>query len=215
MYLRKIWSSLLALFCAGALICVPSRALADLYQIVDLGNQFDNTMFGLTSGGDVVVQYFFGNTVCAGGLPCYGVFSRDGSVNYFATAPALTYDNGGHPCNHSPTWIEDSAEMNCNNGRIAVTFAGIDQLWTGPDPVGGPAPQSDFTLLLNGNVSPVFLNSNGDVAFGGESGPNTFRNFVAYDLGPSPEPSSLILMATGALGLAPAVRRRLTRSQAK
>ena len=170
-------------------------------------------MFGLTSGGDVVVQYFFGNKVCAGGFPCYGVFFRDGSVSYFDTVPALSYDNGHHPCNHSPTWTEDSAIMNCNNGRMAVTLAGTAQLWTGPDPVEGPAPKSDFTLLLNSGVMPVFLNSNGDVAFGAFLPPNTFRNLVAYDLGP--EPSSLILMATGALGLVQVVRRRRTRSQEK
>ena len=208
MSLRKwCYGSLMAVF-AALVLGMPLRASADLYQIVDLGSTFHNEMFGLTSTGDVVVHYLYGNRVCVGNPVCWGVFAKDGGVSFFDTAPPLTYDTGGGwwTCNNSgiPIPHDDTAVHICNNGRLAFTYADNVQLWTGPDPVGGLATIDQLTLLFNGETMPVFLNSEGDVAFGTFS-----RNFVAYDLGPTPEPSSLLLLATGSLGAASLLRRRL------
>ena len=207
MSLRKWrYGSLMAVF-AALLFGVPLRASADLYKIVDLGDTL-NIMGGLTSAGDVAVYYLYGNVGCTSSRSCWAVFGRDGSTTFSDTAPPLTFDNGGGACNNSvmPIPIEDGAIRNCNNGRVAFTYEGHFQLWTAPDPVGGPAPSDQATLLYNGGVRPVFLNSEGDVAF-----VTGDRNYVAYDLGPTPEPSALVLVATGAIGAADLFRRRLAR----
>ena len=194
----------MAILLVALLFGVPFRASADVYQLVDLGSSFGNDVVGLTSTGDVVVHYF----IASPGVleDKWGLFTRDGAVTFFDTKPALSYDNGGNPCNNSvlPIRIDDGALRNCNNGRVAFTYAGVFQLWEAPDPVGGPAPSDEVTLVYNsGGVNPLLMNAEGDLAFG------TFdRNYVAYDLGPTPEPSSLLLLATGALGSGVVLRRR-------
>ena len=211
MSLRKwCFGSLMAVF-AVLLFGVPLRASADLYQIVDLGSSGHSNLIGLTSTGDVVVRYFFGNTECGGSAICWEVFAKDGGLSFFDTAPSLTYDKGGSsPCNNSvlPIPIDDGAIRFCNNGRAVFTYASFYQLWTAPDPVGGPAPRDQVTLISNAHVGPVFLNSEGDVAF--DTG---YRNMVAYNLGPTAEPSALVLVATGAIGAADLFRRRLARQR--
>ncbi len=184
---------------AALMFLSPLRASADQYKIVDLGSTLGNQMLGLTSAGDVEVQYSGGG---------WAVFAKDGSSTFFNTAPMLTFDNGHQPCNTYilPIPVDDPAVQNCNNGLVAFTKAGIGPLYTAPDPVGGPAPGEQVTLLFNGGTWPVFLNSEGDVAF------VTFaRNYVAYDLGPTPvpEPGTIGLVGVGLMALAGVARRKL------
>lgn len=122
--------------CAALLALFPMRALADVYQIVDLGSTYSNEMVGLFTSGDVLVHYLFGSSACAGEQVCWAVFYKSGTVNYFDTKPVLTYDYGvgGSSCGSLPSSMEDSAVNARNNGRVAFTLAGNYQLWTSPDP---------------------------------------------------------------------------------
>jgi len=65
------------------------------------------------------------------------------------------------------TEIDDQSAASIAGFEVCKLFDG-----TG-DPLEGPAAKSDFTLLLNSSVMPVFVNSNGDVAFGAFLPPNT------------------------------------------
>jgi hypothetical protein len=73
-------------------------------------------------------------------------------------------------------------------------------LFTGSDPV------ADF--LFGGSVDAIVMNALGDIAW--TDGRDEY-NWVAMDLTSRsvPEPNTLVLLATGVLGAAGALRRRL------
>lgn len=96
----------------------------------------------------------------------------------------------------------------CNNGRAAIGGKTYGYgLWVGPDPVDGPAAFDELTRIFTSPVYKVRLNGSGDVAFS-----TGYENYLAYDqTGHTPEPGSLVLLATGALTVAVALRRKFAR----
>jgi hypothetical protein len=201
------------------LLCSARPAGADSYSIFNLGNANGQGIYGIDTVGDVVVWSMSGCGVSA--TYCYstyvnGVATSDGSV-----APVLLYDNGTS-CGSTPAGMNASKEV-CNGSWI-----GLGSLYNPNGDLNGVyiGSGSDLDYLGGGSVDQAFLNSFGDFAW--TDGQNeemyvAIRNsppsFGAVDLSvlqdpdpaQTPEPGSLLLMATGLLGITAALRRKANR----
>jgi hypothetical protein len=165
--------------CSGAGDCIVH---GDMYRIFGVGDDQIEHFYGLATDGTVVLrdQHQFYETVVFG-----KVTARD-----LPTPPSLIYDNGT-PC--TPTDLPPGI---CNNGREVFQTNG--GLYRGPDAVNDLI--APFQLR-----SPLAINSSGDIVF--FYGQDSIRE--AYDVtGHVPEPSTLVLLATGVLGAAGVLRRR-------
>ena len=178
-------------------------ALADVFTILNLGVANSNSVVGIDTAGDVVIQ---GQTLCGTLTNCYKTYVNGVLSSISATLPPLSYDNGT-PC--TPSVPPDLFPIGgvCNNSRFAFY-----------NPLGETTPAGVYTgnpiVMVNGPTvdGPIFLNGSGDFAW--TDGLHE-TNWEAVSLGPSvPEPSTIVLLATGALSLAGATRRRWHRRRA-
>src|SRR5882724_7371770 len=194
----------------AALLSTP--ALADSFQIFNLGIANSHTIFGIDTAGTVVIQSPTG----PGNQLLYQIYVNGVLISSSTTIPSLAYDNGT-PCTPTvtpPITYTGLGQTRCNNGH-EVYFA------TFPTPAGpNPEETGIFTgpnltdRLTNPSVSgdtldQVLMNSSGDFAWVNardetivEAEDQTTRSL--------PEPGSLLLLATGSLTLIGTIRRRLT-----
>jgi hypothetical protein len=203
--------SLRSLLLAITIFIVAAPAFADTYQIFALDSDQDRFFRGMDSNGTVVIAYGSStDTTCDSITPkCFSTYI-DGAFSYTShTLPGFTADNGT-PC--TPTLPPGGLVEHgvCNNGREAFTgFMSKDQarpdIYTGPDPVAD--------LVAHDGEGLIFMNSRGDIVYD-----NHFADewFFAKDLStaPVPEPGSILLLATGALAIAGAMRRRISKRSA-
>jgi len=179
---------------------VPTASHADTYQIVALG--IDNVHFyGMDDSGHVV---FFADFSC--GDPsqgCYEDFLNGVPVGRTSVAPAYAWDYTTGTC-----VFPQPASAPCtisNNGRtagIAVLQPNQDTLfvYSGSNP-----PQLLVTAVGIGGI--FAMNGTGNIVFDNE---NLDEWYEAIDLTTAsiPEPTSILLLGTGAIALAGMVLRR-------
>jgi hypothetical protein len=205
MTFSKLISRAAILAIAVVLFTLPALARGDTYQILALQTDNNHNLFGIDTAGDVVIST--GSADCLPLGPtvgiCYETFVGGVLSSLSATIPSLAYDDGTACVPSLPPGVFSFLHGVCNNGREAfVSDIPHRGLFTGPDPV------ADF--LHGPFADTVFLNASGDIAF---ADPLNEEIYEAVDLSTdaTPEPSTLVLLATGVLGAAGALRRRFVR----
>jgi hypothetical protein len=193
---------------------LPTSALADTFQIFNLGDANNHNVFGIDTAGAVVIQSPTGPNFAF----LYQTYLDGVLINSSTSIPSLSYDNGT-PCTPtvSPgiTWSPGLGATRCNNGH-EVYFG------TFPTPPPNPETRGIFTgpnltdrltdpaLLFvdSSTLDQVVMNGSGDFAWVNGLEETIFE---AVDQTPSkvPEPTSLFFLATGSLTLIGAIRRRL------
>jgi hypothetical protein len=188
---------------AIALICSARPAYADSYTIYDLGDSNARGIYGMGTTGDVVV---FQESCGVFGPSCYVTYANGVAVSESSTKPSLTYDDGT-PCASTPTGF-NASKKTCNNGLI-----GLGSLYNpNGDPNGVYVGSGDnLQLLHGGSADQVFLNSLGDFAWTDGNSDEIFEAVDSSRSAATPEPGTLLLVATGLLTFMAAVRRKALR----
>jgi hypothetical protein len=186
---------------ALVLLILATPAHADTYTIYNLGNANYNSIYGIDTSGQVVI---YDSAFCQspGGV-CYTTYDHGTAVAVtdVNVAPTLDYDNGT-PCSSLPSGY-NIFKSACNNGHIGFGSAfnsngDPNGVYTGLD--------SSITFLQNGSADQLDLNSSGDFAW--VSGAQEYI-YEAVDTTSTPEPSTLLLMATGIFIFSFTLRRKL------
>ena len=195
-------------FYVAALIAVlfaaPTRSYCDQFEVNYLTTD-NRTFLGLSSNGTAYFDYSFPG-LCGSSDTCYYAYSNGTLISTSSVAPTFTLDDGT-PC--TPTVPSGTQLVNgiCNNGLDSYS-AKFDSL-----PYANVYWGTAFQDIWGSGVGPFpasprlfALNSVGDIVFDDDANDNWYE---AIDLTTSsvPEPSGILLLATGILALTITLRR--------
>lgn len=175
------------------LLSLPARMRADSLRIVDLGSDQGRFAYGLDDAGTVVID---NSLYCP--TTCYRTYMSGSYTGTSVMPPDLVFDNGS-ACPLTITGYVVQAAV-CNNGAVLWTgykkgHQNMVGVYSGLDPATGQvAVGGEGTLLLN---------SNGDLVWD-----DHFTEQIYEALVPTPEPGSVVLLATGLLASAAEGMRR-------
>jgi PEP-CTERM motif len=210
---RTSTAALIAITTCLVSLAASRPAHADSYTVTTVAYSQSESFVGIDAAGNFVVNVT--NTMSYMHPTCGGVavspFSQcletyyTGQANpvFSTSAPSLIYDNGSS-CIPNPGSQYDVYNGRCNNGYeiFGSASGGTHGVWTGTDQA--------LSFLNTGSFDGGFINSNGDAIFID----GTYNTLVFVDdttTNPIPEPASWLLLATGAIALLGAVRRKMSR----
>ncbi len=198
---------------AVLLLAANPNAHADAYSLEVVAHTDAAGFYGIDAAGDFAIDWTQKPTPECGLHPtsCYATYYNNGSVTpvYTNAAPNLVLDNGSDckPAIGGAFLVEAGI---CNNGHYIIQ--GVYNLPNNTQKIGiwgGPDPDVVANFLGYGLLDGGFMNSSGDAVYIDSSNDTLV---FADDLSTStvaPEPSSLILIGTGALAFLERLRRRL------
>ncbi len=202
------------------LLAAAPHASADTYSLTTVRHTQSENFIGIDGAGNFSINVFdsfsFPGANCGGTInphSCFETFYAGSSSPVFTTsAPALAFDNGS-TCKPAVDASFFSVNGICNNGHYIISaireLPGAKEvrgIW------GGPNPDPIADLLGSGMIQGGFMNSLGDAVFINSLNDTlVFADDLSTDAlstSVTPEPSSLLLLATGGLTLFGALKRR-------
>ena len=168
---------------AGLLFGAAIPSHADTYSIQALTSD-NKSFYGMDDSGNVV---FSSSALCS--QTCYFTFLNGANTGTTFTAPTFTWDYASAPCSHAPC----SAAKNGRTASVSLESNGITE---DLNILAGLGP-SQLLLQTTGITGSLVLDGSGDIVFDNGLADEWYE---AIDLSAAtPEPASVLLLATGAL----------------
>ena len=199
---RKLFSAVALVLCLVVGCVLTPSAHADSYSIFNLGG--DNvTLLGIDASGDALLEQSAG---CGTGgyFGCYEEFT-DGAMTYSSdVAPTGFIAENGTACS-APAGLQQVGRSVCDNGfQVTGAYLGaMPGVW---ETYPGSASPGDF--VYEGSADVLFVNGAGDFVVADGLQDAVLQVTAVQVTAQTPEPSTMTLLATGALGLCGLVRRK-------
>ncbi|HEX9200867.1 MAG TPA: PEP-CTERM sorting domain-containing protein [Acidobacteriaceae bacterium] len=203
MTVSKMCLSLAILAVATVQFATPPQAHADTYSVVGIETDHGRFFYGMDDSGHV--SFSVGGDIfhCGSVSPCYETLTYGANPIYSVSAPTYTWDFAANTtCFAIFPQTPCAVSYNGRTVNYSIEPDGLTRILSVSS--GSNPPQVLFPYrTLTG---PIVLDGTGDVLFDDGFG-DIWYEAIDESTIPTPEPSSILLLATGLLALAITVRR--------